>query len=87
MNTTFLLMAEFSTGDIPLNNIASKYLNLSEKEAGERAKKQTLPFPVFRAGSQKAQWLVHVTDLAAWIDAERSKATQDWRSIQMATGT
>lgn len=84
MNTLFLLMAEFGQADIPLAAVAEKYLGLSAKEAAQRASKQSLPFPVFRGGSQKSPWLVSATELAKWIDREREKAARDWKAIQSA---
>lgn len=82
MNTVFLLMAEFGQADIPIATVAEKYLGLSAKEAAQRASKQSLPFPVFRGGSQKSPWLVSVAELARWIDAERTKAASDWKAMR-----
>ena len=79
MNTTFLLLAEFGQTDIPLETIAARYLGLEKKIAQVRAARSDLPFPAFRAGSQKAPWLVRVTDLAAWLDGERQKGVDDWK--------
>ncbi|WP_252178358.1 pyocin activator PrtN family protein [Endozoicomonas sp. 4G] len=77
MNTTFLLMAEYGTTDIPLETVAEKYLALGARAAGTKAAKGELPFPAYRPGSQKSPWLVRITDLAAWLDAERAKAAAD----------
>ena len=79
MNTTFLLMAEFGQTDIPLDIVAHRYLGLSDKQAYAKASRANLPFPAFRAGSQKSPWLVRVTDLAQWLDTERTKAASDWQ--------
>jgi hypothetical protein len=56
MNRTFLLMAEFNAVDIPLAQVAPKYLGMDERQWKRAASLQQLPFPVFRAGSQKAPW-------------------------------
>lgn len=69
MNTLFMLMAQYGQADIPLTNVAEKYLGLSTKEAAQRASKQSLPFPVFRAESQKAPWMVSLVELAKWMGA------------------
>lgn len=84
MNTTFLLLAEFGVTDIPLELVAERYLGLDERTAKMRAARGELPFPSFRAGSQKAPWLVRVTDLAEWLDREREKARSDWAKRQVA---
>ena len=84
MNTTFLLMAEFGTTDIPLEVVAEKYLALGARAAGHKASKGELPFPAYRPGSQKSPWLVRITDLAAWLDAERAKAQRDFEGRRVA---
>ncbi len=85
MNTTFLLMAEFGTADVPLESVAQKYLGLDAKVAKMRAARGELPFPAYRAsGSQKSPWLVRITDLAAWLDEARSRAADDWKKRHAA---
>lgn len=82
MNTTFLLMAEFNTAEIPLTAVASKYLGLSDGEAKRKAALRALPFPVHRISKgQKAPWLVHAQDLANYIDTQRAQARKEWRAI------
>lgn len=84
MNTVFLLMAEYGQATVPLETIAKKYLNISLAEANRNASKQSLPFPVFRAPSQRSPWMVNIADLAEWIDKQRDKAREDWKTIQGA---
>jgi hypothetical protein len=84
MNTTFLLMAEFGQTDIPLDLVAARYLGLDSKAARWKAAKSELPFPAFRAGSQKSPWLVRVTDLAGWLDGEHDRAFADWTKRKVA---
>lgn len=57
MNRVFLLMAEFNAADIPLEKVATRYLGMNERQWKRAASLQQLPFPVFRAGYQKAPWL------------------------------
>lgn len=80
MNTYFALLAEYGTGQIPLDRCAGKF-GLSPDEAAKRAGRQSLPVPVFRAGSQKAPWLVDASDLARYLDACRDRAEADWRKV------
>lgn len=85
MNTAFLMMAEFGTADVPLEQVAQKYLGLDARVAKMRAARGELPFPAYRASSsQKAPWLVHVTDLAAWLVQARERAAADWQKRQVA---
>lgn len=79
MNTVFLLMAEYRSATIPLGEVAKRYLGLDEKSARARAARAELPFPAFRAESQKAPWMVSVEDLASWLDRERIRAESDWK--------
>lgn len=79
MNTAFLLMAQYGKADVPLADIASDYLGMTQKEANTRATRAALPFPAYRIGSNKSPWLVRITDLAAFLDAERERAARDWK--------
>ena len=79
MKTEFLLLAQYGKTDVPLADIAGDYLGMTQKEANTRATRAALPFPAYRVGSNKSPWLVRVTDLAAYLDAEREKAARDWK--------
>ncbi len=82
MNTVFLLLAEFDTGIIPLDDIAEKYLGLSTAQARRRAASQALPFPVHKAiSSQKAPWLVSAQDFAKHLDQQREAARIEWKAL------
>lgn len=82
MNTVFLLMAEFETSQIPLAVVAKKFLNITESYADKKANLGELPFPVYRdTTSQKSIRMVHISDLAEWIESERTKAKKDFFDI------
>lgn len=81
MNTLFLLMAEFESATVDLETVAQKYLGMDKRAAYRDAAASSLPFPAFRCGSQKSPWMVHVSDLAEWIDSEREKAKKDWKNM------
>ena len=83
MNTFFALLAEHGTAQIPLERVCSLF-GLSPKEANVRAKRQELPVPAFRVGSQQSPWLIDAGQLAAFLDAAKSKAADEWRRIQQA---
>lgn len=84
MKTVFLLMAEFNSPTIPLEQIREKYFNLSKAEAERKAKRHDLPVPAFRTGGQRSPWFVHVEDLANWIDELQAKQRENWRKINAA---
>lgn len=78
MNTVFMLMAEFEASQIPLSVIAKKFLNLTKAVADKQANLGELPFPVYRdTTSQKSIRMVHVSDLAEWIDRQRKTAKNE----------
>jgi len=78
MQTTFFLLAQYSgRSDVPLEDVARDYLGLDARTAKDRAARGKLPFPAWRAPSQKAPWLVNISDLAVWIDRERARAERD----------
>lgn len=81
MNTLFMLLAQYETGEIPLLDICEKYFDLDAKKACEKARSNTLPVPAFRCGSQKSQWLVSAQDLARLIDDRREQSRKDWEKI------
>jgi len=86
-NTYFGLLAEFGESNIPLEKIAPKYFGLKVQEAKRKACMNRLPVVAFRAGSQKAPWLVSAADLAAWIDTRRAAALKDWELGQTQSET
>ena len=67
MNTIFLLLAEFGQADVPVETVCSRYLGLDERQAKRQASSASLPFPVYRPGTQKGPWLARITDVAAWL--------------------
>lgn len=84
MKTIFLLMAEFDTPTIPLEDIREKYFGLSKDEASKKAKQHALPVPAFRMGGQRSPWFVHVEDLAKYIDELNSKQREVWKKMYAA---
>ncbi len=83
MNTMFLLMAEFETSTIPLATIAERYLGMKPAYADKRAGAGDLPIPTFRIGdTQKAPRMVHVKDLADFIDKRRREAKIEFARVK-----
>ncbi|KAF1368760.1 pyocin activator PrtN family protein [Yokenella regensburgei] len=87
MNTMFLLLAEFESPTIPLDEVAQRYLNMSPQVAAVRAAANELPFPTFRMGaSQKAPRMVHIRDLADFIDTQKAAAKKEWEYARQVKG-
>lgn len=74
-----LLLAQFSNrAVVPLDEIAESYLGLGIRTAKNRAKAGMLPFPVFKMrNSAKSPFLVHLDDLANYIDERCKEARFD----------
>lgn len=81
--TVFLLLAEFGTGQIPLDRCCHHF-GMSAPEAIRKAARQALPVPAFRLGTQKSPWLVSADKLAAHIDAKRAEAEREWNKVHAA---
>jgi hypothetical protein len=77
-STYFALLAEFGTAHIPIVKIGEKYFGLNEQQAKNAAARAKYPFPVFRAGGQKSEWIVDASDLAKYIDAIKEKASKQF---------
>lgn len=76
-----LLMIEYGAAFVPLEQIARKYLALSPDRADRDAGAQRLPFPAFRAGTQKSPWMVSVLELARYLDRRHDEAAEQWRRM------
>ena len=85
MNTFQTLLIEFGTADIPLEKVAGKYFGLDLAVAKKRAAMKRLPVPAYRAGSQKAGWLVAASDLAKLIDEAKNEARSEWEKAHRGT--
>lgn len=81
MKTLFALMAEYETVNIPLERVCHIF-GLGADEAAKRANRHKLPVPAYRAGTQKAPWIVDANHLAEYLDDLKAKAADDWRRVQ-----
>jgi hypothetical protein len=83
MNTMFLLMAEYETATVPLSQVCEKYFGMKSATAERKASENRLPIPTFRtAESQKAPRMVHIADLADYIDQQREESKAVHRAMQ-----
>jgi len=69
---------------IPLKEICDMLLDIAYSTAVRKARINELPFPTMRLGdSQKAKCVVHINDLAAYIDNENNHARAEWKRAQV----
>lgn len=86
MRTVYLLMAEYRDPEIPLEEISERYFGIPPGSYLDNlARLQRLPVPVHRLGSQKSRWMVHVEDLARYIDEKAAEARKTWEQMQEAS--
>lgn len=86
MNTVLLLMAEFESAEIPLADISERYFGVKPGEKMLRmASRQQFPVPVHRLGSQRSPWMVHVRDLADYIDRQAEQAREVHERLREAS--
>jgi len=79
ISTLFALITEFGTAHIPVTAVGKKYFCYDEKKAKMTAAKNGYPFPVFRGGSQKSEWLVDAEKLANYLDSVIEKSEKEWK--------
>ena len=78
-------MAQHETATIPLENIREEYFGISTKaEADRRAKRHELPVPAFKLGKQRSTWLIHVEELASFIDKTALEQKETWKRMNTA---
>jgi hypothetical protein len=80
MNTTFLLMAQFSgRALIPLDEVRTAFFShLDADNFVRKLNRGDIPLPVTRADkSAKTARGVYLSDLAEWIDKQRAAAVRE----------
>ncbi len=79
MKTAFALFARFESPTVKLEDICEEFFGMGRDKAYQSANLNALPVPTFRASeSQKAPRLVHIEDLARYIDQQRKAAREEW---------
>jgi hypothetical protein len=81
--TLFLVLAEYGTAQIPVERCA-QHFGMTAQEAKAAARRQALPVPCYRLGSQKSPWVVDAAALADHIRAKRAAAEAEWKRIHAA---
>ena len=83
MNTELMLFARYEKPYVPLEDICMEYFGMCEKRAKLAAASQKLPVPVVRTmNSQKSPWMVKLSDLAVYIDAQHEQYRKTWEKVQ-----
>lgn len=81
--TLFMLMATHGSGPtVKLEDITEHYFGISPRTAQARATAGKLPVPAFRV-NQKSPYLVHLVDLAQYIDDQRQTAIDRMNEMSM----
>ena len=83
IDTGLMLAMRYKQPVVLLSTIITDYFpHLSEAVARRMANNQALPFPCFKTDdSSKAQYLVHLSDLAACLDKRNEAAKKDWQAM------
>lgn len=83
-NTEDALLRQFGAPVAPLVDVCEKYFGLSPRVAVEHALLNKLPVPTFRLrDSTRSPMMIHVRDLAQYIDDVHSAATEHWEHSQV----
>lgn len=82
--TEFQLLALHRAAAVRLSEISENYLGMTPVVAQRNAALNTLPFPTFRmSDSNKAPYMVKISDLAKHIDSKHQTATEGWEASQL----
>lgn len=82
--TETMLLAVHRSPVIPLEDICEKLFGLRIPEARRQAALNILPVPAWRAvESQKGPLLVHLVDLAKFVDTKAEDASAAWTKSQI----
>jgi hypothetical protein len=82
--THTILLEQFGSVIIPVEELAESYLHLARRTALNMAKKHQLPFPCFKLGnSNKSPFVVHLNDLVDFIDRRVAEERRVWKAFQI----
>ena len=78
MNTVFLVLAEFNSSEIQLNQVCEKHFGMSLPQAKRKAALHQLPVPFYKK-SGKSGYFTTAIEWAEFIDKQRSEAKKEWQ--------
>lgn len=81
MKTITMLFAQFEKPTVRLDEISREYFGLAPNQAKRLAATGELPVPAFRLGAAKSPWLIHLDDLATYLDKQRQQAKKDHQNL------
>lgn len=82
--TETMLLAVHRSPVVPLSAICDQYFNCCIKVASNRAALNRLPVPAWKLlNSQKAPFMVRITDLAEYIDSQGDIERVRWKQSQI----
>ena len=85
MNTKYALHAVFEKPVVKLEDICEEYFGITYRTAMIKVNSGEFPVPTFRQeDSQRSPILIHVDDLADYIDKRLSEARKEWNSVRGA---
>ena len=64
-------MAEYETATVPLSDVCEKYFGMKASTAERKAAENKLPIATFRTAEPEGTRMVHIADLADYIDHQR----------------
>jgi hypothetical protein len=82
MKTSYLLMARFESPTVALKEISEEFFGITAKTAQQLAKAGNFPVSTFQLrDSEKSPVLIHIDELAEYIDQQRNQAKEVWQSV------
>ncbi len=83
LTTELMLYGKYKKPVINLSECCEDVLGLCYKNAREAARRSELPFPVIRTrNTRHAPYLVHIRDLARYLDSTFDTARKDFDHLQ-----
>ena len=82
--TEQMLLEVHKSPALPLEDICDAYFNLNPHSARVAANAHALGVPTFRLReSNKAPFMVHLSDLAEYIDTRAAQSRAEWATSQV----
>lgn len=80
MKTLFLVMAEFESAEIKLEQLCKEHFGMALPQAKRKAASHDLPVPFYKK-SGKSGYYCRAADWADYIDSNAIKAREEWKKM------
>ena len=80
MKTLFLVMAQYGTAEIPLEQLCSGHFGMNLGTATKKAALHELPVPFYKK-TGKSGYFCSASDWANYLDAQAEKARTEWNKM------